>query len=144
MPGHAQNKVIMWVSFISRMRLGIKFFCECLGIHRSYKLVQSFEVGLARHAQSDWKRQLSYISKMNIGMNLIFRWGTLLYMPFFLSFCLSVHLSCTISQEPYIISSQFLVHMCKILVSSGDFSFFWNLFFWAVRGRGGVKGQKIT
>ena len=53
MPGHAQTQVIMGVGFISRMRLGIKFFCECLGIHRSYKLVQSFEVGLARHAQSD-------------------------------------------------------------------------------------------
>ena len=37
-----------------------------LGIHKSYKFAQSFQVGVIRDAQSDWEHQVSYISKMNL------------------------------------------------------------------------------
>ena len=50
--------------------------------------------------------------------------------------------SCSISQEPYIIWFSFMVHMCKMIISSGIlfiFSKFW--FFWVVRG---VKSQKTV
>ena len=49
-------------------------------------------------------------------------------------------LSCFISQEPFIIWLSFMVHMFKIIISSGVFfHFFKILIFWVV---GGVKGQK--
>ena len=48
------------------------FFCIWLGIHRNYKFVQSFQVGVARYAYSDWKYWISCISEINIGMSLIF------------------------------------------------------------------------
>ena len=47
------------------------FFCVWLGIHGSYKFMQSFEVAVASHAQSDSK-QVSYISKRKLGDKLIF------------------------------------------------------------------------
>ena len=43
-----------------------------LEIHRSYKFVQSCQVGVARHAESDWKQQVSFISKMTSDVKLIF------------------------------------------------------------------------
>ena len=55
----------------------------------------------------------------------VFRWGTHLYMSLFPS----VHLSRSISQEPYIIWSKFLVHLCKMIISPGFFSFFQNFTF---------------
>ena len=45
------------------------------------------------------------------------------------------------SQEPYIIWLSFMVHMCEMLISLGDFfQYFKILIFWVVRG---VKGQKM-
>ena len=46
-------------------------FCMWLDIHRIYRFVQSFQMYMVRHAQSYRKQQVSYISKMNLGMNLI-------------------------------------------------------------------------
>ena len=46
--------------------------CMWLCIHRGNKLTQSFQVDVARHAQSDWKQEFSYILKMNLGMMLVF------------------------------------------------------------------------
>ena len=42
-----------------------------LWIHRSNKSVQSFQMGVVRHAQND-RKQVTYISKMNLSMILIF------------------------------------------------------------------------
>ena len=39
-----------------------------LGIHRSYKFIQSLELDMVKHAQSDWKQQVSHISKMWLGI----------------------------------------------------------------------------
>ena len=39
------------------------------------------------------------------------------------------HPSCAISQEQYDMWSWFLVHLCKLIIPSGIFSFFWNLLF---------------
>ena len=50
-----------------------------------------------------------------------------LYVTF--SICLSVCLLRTISQEQYSIWSWFWVHLCKIIISPGFFSFFWNFEF---------------
>ena len=56
-------------------------------------------------------------------------------------------LSCSISQELYIIWFSFTVHMCKMIISLGFsfsfffFSFFKILIFQVVRG---VKGQKLV
>ena len=51
----------------------------------------------------------------------------------------------SISHEPYLIWLWFLVHICKIIVSSNFFHFFKILIFVFFRGRGrGVKGQKMT
>ena len=54
-----------------------------------------------------------------------FRWGTHLYMSLFPFVCLLR----TISQEQYSIWSWFWVHLCKIIISPGFFSFFWNFEF---------------
>ena len=55
-PRHAQSYPKSWVSFISRMSWAIKLvFGMWLGVHRSQKFVQSFQVGVVRHPQSDWK-----------------------------------------------------------------------------------------
>ena len=43
-----------------------------LGICRSYTFIQSFQVGGVRHAQSDSKQRVSYIRKVNLGIELIF------------------------------------------------------------------------
>ena len=40
----------------------------------------------------------------------------------------------TISQEPYIISLSFMVHMCKMIISQGFFSIFLNFFFLGQNG----------
>ena len=42
-----------------------------IGIHRNYKFVQLFQVVVVRYAESDWKEQFGYISKINLGINLI-------------------------------------------------------------------------
>ena len=42
-----------------------------LGIHGSYKYIQSFQVGVVRYAQSDSKQLVSYISKRNLSMKII-------------------------------------------------------------------------
>ena len=48
----------------------------------------------------------------------------------------------SVSQEAYIIFLWFLVHMCKIITSSGAFFHYFNIFiFQVVRG---VEGQKMT
>ena len=55
----------------------------------------------------------------------------------------SVHPLCTISEEPYIIQSQFLVHMCKITISAGPFFHFLKiLIFGGLLGGGGSKRAK--
>ena len=46
-------------------------FCMWLGIHRSNKFVQSFQVDGTRHAQSDGKQQSFYFSIMNSDSYLI-------------------------------------------------------------------------
>ena len=72
-PWHAQNYAKLWVNFISRMIWVIKLvFGMWLEIHRSYKFVQSCQVGVARHAESDWKQQVSFISKVTSDVKLIF------------------------------------------------------------------------
>ena len=45
-----------------------------LGIHRSDKFAYLFQVGMGMHAQNDWKQQVSYISKMDLCLNLIPIW----------------------------------------------------------------------
>ena len=45
-----------------------------------------------------------------------FRWGTHLYMSVFPSVHPSVRLLRSISQDPHIIWSQFLVHLCKMMI----------------------------
>ena len=47
-------------------------------------------------------------------------------------------LSCSISQEPYILWSSFVVHKCKMIISPGFFYFFKILIFWFL---GGSKGK---
>ena len=47
----------------------------------------------------------------------------------------------SISQEPYIIWFSFLIHLCKMMVRPGIFSFFKIMIFRAVRG---VKEQKMV
>ena len=47
----------MWVE------QGSWFFNVWIVIHRSCKSVQSFQMGVIRHVQSDWKQQVSYKSK---------------------------------------------------------------------------------
>ena len=50
-----------------------------------------------------------------------------------------------VSQEAYIIFSWFLVHMCKIVTSSGAFFHYFNIFiFQVVRGLEGQKWLKMT
>ena len=51
-------------------------------------------------------------------------------------------LSCSISQEPYIIWFLFMVHLCKMIISPGVFFFFSK--FWFSGLLKGVKGQKIV
>ena len=51
---------------------------------------------------------------------MFFRWGTHLYISLFPSICL-LH---TISQEPDIIWSWFLVHICKMMISPDFFFIF--------------------
>ena len=41
-------------------------------IHKSYKFVQSFQVGEVKHAQSDWKQWVSCILKMTLHIHSIF------------------------------------------------------------------------
>ena len=49
--GHAQCYAKSWVNFISRMSWAVNLvFYIWLGIHRSSKFVQSFQVGVFRHA----------------------------------------------------------------------------------------------
>ena len=43
-----------------------------LGIHSSYIFIQSFQVGVVRHAQSNSKQEISYMSRLSLGMKLIF------------------------------------------------------------------------
>ena len=66
-----------------------------------------------------------------------FRRGTHLYMSLFPS----VRLSCTISQELYIIKLKFLVHLCKMMIPPGVF-FLIQIFI--SRDVRAVKGQKIV
>ena len=47
-------------------------FCVWLGIHRCYKFIEFFQVGVIKHAKSDSKQQTSYISRMNGSLKLIF------------------------------------------------------------------------
>ena len=49
-------------------------------------------------------------------------------------------LSCSISQEPYIIWLSFMAHICKMIISPGDFFIFSN--FWILRLLGWWKGKK--
>ena len=49
--------------------------------------------------------------------------------------------SCSISQEPYIIWFSCMVQICKMIISLGAFFNFQILIFWVVRG---LKGQKMT
>ena len=74
-----------------------------------------------------------------------FRWG--LFMPLFPSVCLPfiypsvclyIHLSCTISQEPYIIWLQFLEQMCEMMIAP---CFFFFSKFWFSRLLGGKKAK---
>ena len=51
-------------------------------------------------------------------------------------------LSCSISQEPYIIWFSFMVHLCKMIISPGVFFFFSKSWFSGLLK--GVKGQKIV
>ena len=56
MPRHAQSYPKSWVSFISRMSWAIKLvFGMWWGVQRSQNFVQSFQEGVVRHPQSDWK-----------------------------------------------------------------------------------------
>ena len=79
----------------------------------------------------------------------IFWWGTYLYISLFLSGLLSVCPSVlhTLSQEPYIMWSQFLLRISKMMISQQIFSFFQNSAFSLFlrgggRGRGGQKCKK--
>ena len=74
-----------------------------------------------------------------------YRWG--LFMPLFPSVCLPfiypsvclyVHLSCTISQEPYIIWLQFLEQMCEMMIAP---CFFFFSKFWFSGLLGGKKAK---
>ena len=47
----------------------------------------------------------------------------------------------SMSQEQYIIWLSFMIHVCKMIISSGVFLYFHNLIFWVHRG---VKGQKTV
>ena len=49
------------------------FFSHMVRGLQNFKLVKSFQLGVVRHAQSYWK-QISLISKVNSGMNLICLW----------------------------------------------------------------------
>ena len=55
------------------LRYEIVFFFHMVGGLQNFKFVQSFQLGVVRHAQSYWK-QISFISKVNSGMNLICLW----------------------------------------------------------------------
>ena len=48
--------------------------------------------------------------------------------------------SCLMSQEPYIIQSVFMVHICKRIISRCSSTFFFQIFIFGVNS--GVKGQK--
>ena len=48
--------------------------------------------------------------------------------------------SCLMSQEPYIIQSVFMVHICKRIISPCSSTFFFQIFIFGVNS--GVKGQK--
>ena len=51
-------------------------------------------------------------------------------------------LSSSTSQEPYIISLSFMLHLHKMIISPGVFFYFFKIFiFWGVRG---VKRQKLV
>ena len=63
-------------------------------------------------------------------------------MPFFPSVSLSVHPLRTISQEPHIIWSSFLVHMCKMMISPATFFSFFKFWFFGLLS--GVKSQKMA
>ena len=52
-----------------------------------------------------------------------------------------LHPSRATSQEQYSLRSWFLLHLCKMMISSGVLFIFLYFHFWAVRG---VKGQKMT
>ena len=49
-----------------------------------------------------------------------------------------------ISQEPYIIWLSFIVHLCKMMISTSFFFIFSKFWFSGLLGGGGVKGQKIV
>ena len=69
------------------------------------------------------------------------RWGTHVYMSHFFV-CPSIWPLRTISQEPYIMWSKFLVHMCKMMISPGIFFILQNFDFSGCYE--GKKGQKMT
>ena len=48
--------------------------------------------------------------------------------------------TCSISQEPYLIWLSFMVHMCKVIISPGDYFIFSK--FWFFRLLGGWKCKK--
>ena len=56
--------------------------------------------------------------------------------------CPSVRPSRTISQEPYIIYSQLLVHVCKMMYLQAFFLFFQNFNFWVVSTVKTIKRYK--
>ena len=55
-----------------------------------------------------------------------------------------LHLICTISQEQYSQWSWFLVHLCKMMITPGFFSFFCYFQFLAFRGQKAKKWPKMT
>ena len=66
-----------------------------------------------------------------------FRWDTYLHMSLFLSAhqFVSVHLSHLIFQEPYIIWSKYLVHLCKMMISPSVFFILQKFWFFGLLGR---------
>ena len=50
-------------------------FCMWLGIHRSYKYIESFQVDIVGYTQNDSKQYVSYISEMNLCMKLFLPCG---------------------------------------------------------------------
>ena len=53
-------------------------------------------------------------------------------------------LLCSISQQPYIVWFSFMVHVCKMIISSGVFLFFKTLIFQVARRVKGQKWPKVT
>ena len=75
---------------------------------------------------------------------VFFRWGTHFYVSLFLSVRPFVRPLRTISKEPYIIWSSFMVQMYKMIISPGVFFNFKILTFWFVWGLKGQKWPKMT